>query len=218
MLFCHITSQIPSDPYQDLLQEKGGGGFPYLVFMDEEGNVLAKHEGSRDAAGFEQTLGTAQAFIDLKKKAESGDKAAKKELVLKQIELGHIKPEDADAKLKELGDLTPEEQAKVNGVLANAQVTALFSSFKTQPTPEQLLDLGKKLAEMQKAGRVPTEPQIQMNFWALIMDYAESTKDVALFEEGLTTLKAMLSGNPQAKEFLEQKEKALEAMKAGGGK
>ena len=55
VLFAHVTSQVPGDKNQDLLQKKGGTGFPFIAFMDSEGNVIAKHEASRTAYGWART-------------------------------------------------------------------------------------------------------------------------------------------------------------------
>ena len=41
ILFCHITSHVKSDPYQDLLMKKGGHGWPHLAFLDAKGEVVA---------------------------------------------------------------------------------------------------------------------------------------------------------------------------------
>ena len=38
VLFLHVTSHVKADPDQNLLEEKGGRGFPHLVVMDDLGN------------------------------------------------------------------------------------------------------------------------------------------------------------------------------------
>ncbi|MBI4614210.1 MAG: hypothetical protein HY720_11415, partial [Planctomycetes bacterium] len=45
---------MPSDKYQNLLEEKGGRGFPHLIFMDFEGNKIGD-VGGRDVASFERS-------------------------------------------------------------------------------------------------------------------------------------------------------------------
>ena len=49
VLFCHLTTQIEGEKHADLLEQKGGQGFPHIVFMDSDGNVLAEHRGDRSA-------------------------------------------------------------------------------------------------------------------------------------------------------------------------
>lgn len=55
VLFCHITTRVPGDPYPDLLREKGGRGFPTFYFMDPTGKVVAEPNG-RTVAVWESTL------------------------------------------------------------------------------------------------------------------------------------------------------------------
>ena len=54
-MFCHITTQIEGDKHGDLLEKKGGQGFPHIVFMDSDGKVLAEHQGDRSADEFAKT-------------------------------------------------------------------------------------------------------------------------------------------------------------------
>ena len=103
MLFCHITTQIQGEKHADLLEQKGGQGFPHIVFMDAEGNVLAEHQGDRSADGFSKTGQKAKEFIALKAKAEKGDKAAKIDFIIAQLSMGQLKASEAEAKIKELG-------------------------------------------------------------------------------------------------------------------
>lgn len=211
MLLCHITSNVKSDKYQTLLQEKGGNGFPYLVFMDSEGNVLAKHEGARNAEGFEKSAGKAAEFTALKKKAEEGDAAAKIDLLIAQLTLNHLKVEEAQKRLKELGDVPKDKQEKIAGMILNAEVNEIARTItKEKPTR---LAAGKKYLEMKKAGRVPTADQEMQVFWILMMEFAENEKDAETYEAGLATLKAKFGGNPRTKKFFEEKEAALEKLK-----
>lgn len=62
MLFLHVTTGMKGGRYDDLLREKGGYGFPYLVFMDATGDVLLEHEGPRTVAGFRETGARAAAL------------------------------------------------------------------------------------------------------------------------------------------------------------
>ncbi|MBI3270289.1 MAG: hypothetical protein HYZ53_14865 [Planctomycetes bacterium] len=215
VLFCHITSQVPTDPYQNLLEEKGGNGFPFLAVLDAEGGVLAQHDGARSAAAFEATVTKAQATAkeldELRKKADGGDEAAKIDLLLRQCELGHVKPDQAKARLAELKNVPKEKQAKLDGFLANGEVMQVAQSMDGKD-PQKMLEAGKKFAEMRKAGRVPTDEQMFQVFWILTLGYAESQKDAALFEEGLNALKTRF-GPHIRKEWVEQNEAKLKAMK-----
>lgn len=210
VLFCHVTSNVSTDPHQKLLQEKGGRGFPYLVFMDQDGNVLAKHEGPRNVEGFSKTSEKVQSFLDLKKKAESGDKDAKVDLLIVQIELGHFKADEARNRAKELKDVPPEKQKRIDSALANMEVMEIVQTVTRDRATR--IAAGRKCLEMKKAGRVPSGDQETQIFWILIMDVAEEDKDAALFEEGLNALKTKF-GDKVNKRWLEQNEARLNKLK-----
>jgi hypothetical protein len=211
VLFCHITTQIQGEKHANLLEEKGGEGWPHIVFMDAEGNVLAVHEADRSAEGFSKTGEKAKSFVSLKAKAEKGDKAAKIDFLVLQLSLGQIKPEEAEKKIKDAGPITKEQKAKLDGELTNASVLA---SVKGISDEEGAKALGKKFYEMQKAGKAgPTSEQALQPYYILMMNAADELKDGKTFEAALKALKAKFGDTPQAKKFFEAKEKRLEELK-----
>lgn len=216
VLFCHITSMVTSDPHQDLLGKKGGGGFPYLVFMDAEGNLLAQHQGDRSAAGFEQTMKTAAANQELKAKGDAGDKAAKAEFLLKQLEWGTCGLAEFDEKIKEAGELSKEHQARVDAARPNAEFKAILQSLEgVEDEAKAIADAGPKLADMKKGGRIPSGDQELSIFYSILLEYAFAQKDATLFEESLNALKEKFGANPNAKPFFEAQEQRLEELKGG---
>jgi hypothetical protein len=205
-------SRVATDKDQDLLQKKGGNAFPFMIFMDAEGNVLAKHEGSRDAAGFGTTGKKVTAFVELKSKAAKGDKAAKLEYLIAQVELGHLKASEVPAKLKEAGPPTKEQQAKLDGALANAEVTEILEGIQDEAGEKAA---SKKLYDRVKAGKAPPSgDQVLAGYWSLVLAASEEAKDVATFENALKELKAKFGNLPQAQKFFQEKEAALQKLKA----
>jgi len=212
VLYCNVMSQVPGDKDQQLLQEKGGTGFPYLIFMDAEGNILAKHDGSRDAAGFSETGKKVSGFMDLRKKAEKGDKATKIDYLIAQLELEHVKPDEAEKRLKELGKPSKEQQAKLDSALANAAVLEIAKSVKSK---EGVIGAGKKYLEMHKAKKpVPSSERAFQIYWIWMMDAAEGLKDAATYETALKALKARFGDLPDAQDFFKGKEETLNKLKA----
>jgi hypothetical protein len=211
VLFCHITSRVATDKHQELLKEKGGQGFPYLVFMDSDGNVLAKHSGARSIKGFEATGGKAVAYMEVKKKAEGGDKAAQIDLVLAEMDLGKTTLEEGQKKLKELGELSKEQQAKLDGIATNATVMEIVKPLRRNDK-QGMIDAGKKFFDMKKEGKIPSGDQEFQMFWILMMDYAESVKDAKTFEEGFTSLKTKF-GDTINKQWAQQNEERLKKLK-----
>ncbi|MEK7865184.1 MAG: hypothetical protein AAB434_00780 [Planctomycetota bacterium] len=214
-MFCHITTRIEGDTNQDLLQKKGGRGFPHLVFMDSEGNVIAKHQGQRDAAGFEASLLKATAYMELKAKADAGDKAAKAEFLVTQLEMGAIPLSEFEEKIKEAGELSADLQARLDGVRANAEFSEIMQSIGQKPENEAVAEAGPKLLEMKKAGHVPAGENEFSTFHSILLEYAFTQKDAAQFEESLGALRERFGSNPQAKKFFEAQETRLAELKGG---
>ncbi|MGH7152014.1 MAG: hypothetical protein ACREIU_15020, partial [Planctomycetota bacterium] len=64
VLFLHNTSRLKEEPYPELLREKGGRGFPYLVFLDSDGGVIARHDARRTVEDFRATKARAETYLD----------------------------------------------------------------------------------------------------------------------------------------------------------
>jgi len=211
VLFCHITTHIKGEKHGNLLEEKGGEGFPHIVFMDSEGAVLAVHEEDRTAEAFGKTGEKAKSFVALKAKADKGDKAAKIDFILARMDLGQIKPEEAEKQIKEAGKLSKEQQAKFDGMMVNMSIMETVKGIDSEDAAKAA---GKKFYEMQKAGKPgPTSEQAVQPYYILGMNAAEELKDAAVFEKNLKALKDKFGTNPQAKKFFEAKEKKLEELK-----
>ena len=213
VLFCHLTTQVPGDPYQTLLQEKGGRGFPYLAFLDAEGNVICKHQGARTLEGFLASGEKVGSFLELKKKAEGGDKAAGFDYLLAQIELGLDDGDEIERKVQALGELTPEQHAKLDPLLNDVQIHGILKGVNPRDE-EAVLGAGGRFLGMMQAGKLPRGRQEAQAFWSILMTYAEKQQDAATYEASLEGLKKLAGDTPKAKAFFEQAEKKLQAMKS----
>ena len=211
VLYCNIMSRVPGDKHQNLLMEKGGMGFPYLVFLDAEGNVLAKHEGARDADGFRETGKKVRAFLELRKKAETGGPGAKLDYLIARLDLGHAKVGDAEREVGGLGTLSAEQKARFEVALTNATILETVRAIQNDEGAEQA---GKKFYEMYKAGKAaPTSDDAVQAYWILLMDCAEEQKDAVAFEAGFKALKAKFGELPQAQKWFKEKEETLKKLK-----
>lgn len=211
VVFCHITTHIEGEKNGDLLEKKGGEGFPHIVFMDGDGNVLAEHQGDRSAEGFSKTGQKAKDYITLKAKADKGDKAAKIDFAIARLAMGQITAAEADQQIKAVGKPTPEQQARLDGELVNASIMDIM---KKVDSDESAKAAGKKFYEMQKAGKPgPTGDQPMQPYYILMMQAAEEAKDAAVFEQALKVLKAKFGSNPGASRFFDAGEKRLEELK-----
>lgn len=245
VLFLHITSRLPGDADQDLLMEKGGRGFPYLVTMDAggavtsfvekrsvEGFLEAVDEGLKyskkkadpslpvaervklilfDVAVKNATKEEARTAIENMKGLEGAAREA--ELLRWDILQGDVSPEDGARKLKAIEGLTPELRRYVDEVLVDMEVQA---AMPRGPAMEGRIAAGAKFAALWAEGREPTENMFQP-FFILMLDHAESVKDVDLFGRSLDRIRAHINakfaGEPKAIEFLENQEKRLATLK-----
>lgn len=214
VLFCHITTQIQGEKHGNLLSERGGNGFPHIVFMDSEGALIAVHEGARSAEEFAKTGGKAKAFLDLKKRAEGGDAAAKAGLIIARLELRQLKAGEAREQIKGV-TFTPAQQSKLDGLLNDAAIREILEGLKTRDKAA-MLAVGKKFYEHMKAGKpAPTGDSEIQAYWILMMDYAESRQDAGTFEVALAGLRGKFGAVASAKPFFDKKEAILKQLKEG---
>ncbi|MCA8941807.1 MAG: hypothetical protein KDB80_04540, partial [Planctomycetes bacterium] len=217
VLFCHITSRVDSDPYQDLLGKKGGQGFPHFAVMNGEGKVLKVHQGARDVDGFRDSVAeateTSVRLGNLAAAAAKGDKAAAKELFFLQLELGHLEYGQAVEASKQL-DLSDEEKSGLKGRLATLKVNEVLSGIKTRD--EFMTVAAPAFVKMADEGEIPTNEDLLQPFWISQMDWAEQEKDVRVFRRALEVLEKMFGDNPRAKRFFDRRREVLEKLEGGG--
>ncbi len=179
--------------------------------------MIAKHEGRRTGTAFAETGKKAKAFLELKAKAAKGDKDAKIELLIAQIEFGHLEADEAKKQVEKLGNVSDEQQKKLDAAMAGLEVMATLKTITRDPATQTAA--GKKFYEMNKAGKpAPTGDMEAQAYWILMMNYAEKEKDAETFGTALEALKAKFGSNPRAAKFFQAQEKKLEALKGGAGK
>ncbi|MBI2898796.1 MAG: hypothetical protein HYY17_01285 [Planctomycetes bacterium] len=202
---------MKEDKHQNLLSEKGGSGFPHLVFMDSGGTVLTE-AGDRSVAGFAQAAKQAQANLELKKKGDAGDEKAKYDFLLLEIGMRTVKASEARKRLGEIKSLTDDQKKRAEDLLVDLDVAETAETagrdLKTR------IEAGKKFAEMDKAGRVPKGDREFQAFYIFMMDYAESQKDAAMFEKAFGILKDKY-GDRMNKKFRDTNEERLKKLKGG---
>lgn len=211
MLFLHVTTRVEGDKYQELLQEKGGRGFPHLAFLDANGAVLAVHEGPRTVDGFRETGASAKKFIALKAKAATGAPADKVEFFMAGLGIGYFDAEAASAQLAELKSHMSEEQiAKVGAKLVGMEIEGALNSINSR---EEMLAAGKRFAEMAAAGKVPADDEgFAPYFWIFQLEHADSADDLKGAEAAVAEMKKRFAG-PQYGQLLEQVGSKLEELR-----
>jgi hypothetical protein len=209
--------------------EKGGSAFPTLMVMDGNGNVLARQCGDRSMRSVRDTVAEGQRVSDLITRASpkpvgagyvpglgfwelcscDGDPEAQFECLSRQIELGHLSPEEARARMARLEGLSGDRRAFLESAVISSECSNVLLEIRKAPDDQGQYQAARKLVAMQKAGRVPSDKNV-FPFWEWVMAYATYCQDVGLYEDGLIAMKALL---PNDGERLRDKEVTLDRMK-----
>lgn len=222
VLFCHITTRIKGRKHDDLLGKVGGRGFPHLVVMNAEGDVLSVVQ-RRSVEGFRAAVEAGEAYQALKSKA---DRTPDEELELIQmdLDLGNAKPAEALERLQGLEGADPEKvsalEAKLEAVAFDATIDEVLQSAG-QPTNEAeqqaaIKKIGTTFWEHYQAGKRPSGAmQASTAFYSLLMQYGLNEKLVEPARAGLDGIVELHGSNPQAKAQIEKFRKEVEALEAG---
>jgi hypothetical protein len=214
-------SHIPSHPDQNLLQEKGGEGFPYLVYMDPEGMVLSSFY-PRSLPDFESYKAQAQVFLDAKK-AHLAD-PSNEELKIKYYLIAlKIQPSEEILEtlmaLDQAGELSASDSKILKSVLAKKAIESVLQelySAKDQPSEQEMTQkYGKTFYELYQKGIAP-EPELDQGvilYWQLSFGYGFAQKDKAFCQTAYEQINLILHGNPRAQEFLNQLKAKVEELK-----
>jgi hypothetical protein len=218
VLFLHLTSQVEGEKDGDLLQRKGGNGFPYLVAMDAGGSVTAQMElqtvddAELFVTGARATLKKAKEYTDLK--AKKDPTVAERVTLLKMdVAVGNATGEDVRIFLAEVKDIEPALRKELESILIDDEVKAALPRSGGR---EALIAAGAKYAAMWKEGKEPSEEMVE-SFFIFMLDHAEAVKDVDLFGRALERIRTIIetkySDNPKALEFLAKQDERFAALK-----
>jgi hypothetical protein len=213
VLFTHVTTHVDTDPYDTLLSENGFNGFPSVAILDAEGRQLEGHVGGDKLTGIQTMLEKAQAYAkEVVAKADAGDKAAQKKLLLDRIAKKSIKLEDAKKGLAAQADLSADERATAEAMLPNLEMSGhMGTAWKDRP------GTALKLAAMMKAGRIPSGKDAG-GFFTQVMTAADATKDAKLADAVVTAAKAAAEKDPSMKRMVDGLEKTAAKIQDADGK
>jgi hypothetical protein len=183
VLYLHNTSRVDDEPLPNLLQEKGGRGFPYLVMLDADGEVIAPHNGARSVEAFKKTAAASSAFGDLKMRYESGDKKATLGYLLAALDLGAVSVADAKKIYAEV-DEKDLDQAKRDEIKAKLWAVEYREILMTVRALDDAIAAGKNFKSMLDAGFKPDGEQ-HPNVWAMISYYATEEKNAELLAKAI---------------------------------
>jgi hypothetical protein len=214
VLFCSIMSRVPGRKHDALLGEKGGQGFPYIVFMDETGKVIGKPTG-RTVKAFRQ--GARYLNLERKEKRTTDEEVEFLELGLAMGSLDPAKAKEILAKL----EISDEQKAKLEKAIKTAEgvakVKALLGQIKSrQDMQAKGPAIGKQMYALYQEGVRPQPGSREsMAMYQLMIAHGLQDKIVEPARTGLDELKKMLKGNKRAQGFLKQMEAQVKALEDG---
>lgn len=208
MPFLHVTTRIEGHPYDSLLSEKGGTGFPTLMFLDAEGRILETYAGPRTVKGFEDSLVGVQGFLDLVARAEGGDKSAATDVLIRQLELEWFELEEARTRVQALEKVSSKQAKVLEQLLVETEVRCVAAEAGDDPARRQAA--GERFLAMWKDKRVPASEAQLYPFWFLMADHAEAIGDKKLFKKIVDEASDALKRNPRYEKVLKKLESRLE--------
>ena len=146
----------------------------------------------------------------LKKKAAEGDKDAKRNLFSLQLDLMHLTAKQARETFINL-KLNIWHKADLAPKVMTLEVKEIMAGV-TRDKDTQIA-AGEKFAAMYKEVGIPSDSSTHVNFLSLIMLYAESEKNVELFERALDSFREKYGNNPRYARFIRGQRGKLENMK-----
>jgi len=220
VLFLHLTTRVKTDKHQQMLRQKGGKGFPYLVYLNSQGTFLAQNKGKRGIKLFSDTAKEARAIQDkldeLKQKAAGGDAAAKKELFLLDLKMGALATAEAIEQAREGIDLSNDQKQLVEGKLADLTIAAKYEELRSLPRAKREAAMQETFYRWAKEGKRPVNKRVCLNFWYWSCQGAKQAKNIKLFEVGLGVLKKHFGDNRRFKRTIAKLEGQLSELKAAG--
>lgn len=207
VLFCHISSKVEGEPYPRLLREKGGRGFPHLVFLDADGDVIATQR-ERTVASFRQTHGACLRFRALQERLAAGDTTVRPDLLIARIEMRGITFEKAERALAELGEVPAGKRARLAALMLNLEVR---DARRQARTPKQAVAAGERFRKMWDAGRVPTGDAAS-SFFFLIMEAAFANGDAATYARALRSYERVAPPSKYREKILDRMRRRLKQL------
>lgn len=211
ILFCHITTKLNSDPDQALLSEKSSRvAFPTLLFLDQEGEVLAR-QGERSVAAFTKSVHALELIKRLEKPAANGDKSAKAALFMAKLDLGKFdfkSAKVASASLK----LNAQQRKALDSSLVNLEVDQIYAEARKN---RSYGELPAKFLAMKNAGRIPTSKYPTLRFWTQIMNLAQKNRDAKLYEEAMKAYHVAAGNSETYKRIRARHDSILDALQNG---
>jgi len=211
VLFCHLETRLPDAPYEDLLRRTAGpeASAPHVAYLDPAGDVIAHHKGRFTVESMAATLKRAERFLALR---SADDPVERLDLLLVELGVLRLTPEEAAARADALDDLPADEARRLEGALADHAIMSLW--HQTLPRSARArAELGARYWAMYEEDRRPSGAEATQTFYLLILDHAEAAGAPDVFRAALGELRAVFGS--RAAPFFEQQERRLRRLEQG---
>ncbi|MHC4516383.1 MAG: hypothetical protein ACYS5W_22175, partial [Planctomycetota bacterium] len=176
----------------------------------------------RDLEGLSKTAEKADAYLALRKKAESGDEVAGQHLFVRSLGLGHYDFARGSLRMAALRDKLPATlRADAEQKLIDLQYQELTGQLR-----KQLEQLGQQEyrrrweqlgVEFFQANRLPSGYYAR-GVATSVMNYAEKTKDATLFAKALEVYKQRVGDQGVYARVIKRYEERLQQLREDDGK
>lgn len=183
VLFLHVTSRVEGRKDDELFFDYDGREFPTLMLLDSAGEVVARRATGLTMDGFKALGAKAYRYLDLKKKADAGDKAAAIDAALLACDLDALDYYDLEEQL-EGKELTAAQKKAFGTLRANVVAgehmqmmrAAKYDGVSVEQAAADFLELAKD-------GVAPDRESPRHVFWAVLAAHAAVAGDAALKEQ-----------------------------------
>lgn len=218
MPYLNVMTHIEDREDDELLYDLDGREHPSFFFLDAEGEVLARHDADDvSVKAFEETGARVKRSLELRKKADAGDAAAKIDLAIVQGELGVLEFSDVEAAI-EGATLAPEQEHAVGALRADATVSDLTLVLKKNRDDAAMKMVAEEFLALHGKGTHPARLANRRFYWTVLAGQSIQRKDAKMLRDAIEALRAVAGPEPADRDAQKLKEleeivKGLEAPK-----
>ena len=203
----HITTRIEGRKDDELLSDLGGNSFPWIVFLDAEGEIVGRHAGSHTVEAFSRTDRNVRRYLDLRKKAAAGDATVELDKAILECTLGLTEFYELEEAV-EGRKLSADQQKAVELCRVNAAVAEGLQLARAGSVDDAV----EEFVEIYRKGVYPT--QNTAGFWYRLALHASKQGDAALLEASIAGIrKAFGPGDERMDKILAVLESKLAELK-----
>jgi hypothetical protein len=219
VLYVHVASKLDGEKQADLPKRLGIPFLPFCVGMDAEGAMLYPFE-EYTVAGLKDMLAKSAEDLALREK-KTRTPAEEMRFIVLEHGAERVTGPEARKRAEALQGLDAAGALARDDFLIFLDILEELARYKKDQLakfdPGRSAETGKIFAAMHKAGRRPKYRHQPGAFYSHMLDYAESVKDVPLFEEALECARAAMKAYPGSEMLVKMYEERLAKLKTGGG-